>query len=84
MAAPKTANITVKIGGKDITVSHKNFSMINIKRLAHDVSDKFTMSVMDDDAFTIEASLLLGNSDIEVSYIDNELKVYKQRPYGKL
>ena len=78
MAAPKTANITVKIGGKDITVSHKNFSMINIKRLAHDVSDKFTMSVMDDDAFTIEASLLLGNSDIEVSYIDNELKVYKK------
>ena len=77
MAAPKTANIVVKVAGKDMIINHTNFVSLKNTRTAQDVSDKFELRIMDDDAYSIEAALLSGNNYISVSYIDDKMEVYK-------
>ena len=77
MAAPRTANITIVVGDKDVTINHSNFSSLSLTRTAKDVSDKFSLSILDNDAYEIEGMLLSGNNFIQVTYMDDDLKVYK-------
>ena len=77
MAAPRTANIFVEIGGNNYTLSRENFSSVSIKRTAKDVCDSFTLNILDDDAFEIEQRLLSGKNDISFQYIDDVNKEYK-------
>ena len=78
MAAPKTANITITVGNKDIIINRNNFSSLSIKRTARDVCDSFTLNVFDDDAYKIEAELLAGNNDVKITYIDDKEKIFKE------
>lgn len=78
MAAPKTANISVVVGNTDYTISHTNFSSLTVDRTAKDVCDKFVLRLLDNDANEIEAALLSGLNNIQITYIDDTLKEYKK------
>lgn len=78
MSAPSHANISITIGGRDITISHKNFSNIKLKRKAGDVCNNFTLQILDEDTFEIEAMILAGYNEIYFSYIDGNGNVVKQ------
>lgn len=75
MAAPKHANIGIVIGDKDITVSHNNFSRLEIERVVSDAANKFTLNVLDDTAFDVESALIQGTNDISIYYYDSENKI---------
>ena len=78
MAAPKTANINVTVGSNEYVVTHSNFISLSIKRKAKDVSDTFDLELFDTSAFEIEAALLAGNNYMEISYIDDDMKINKR------
>jgi len=81
MAAPRTANITITLGGENIICPHSYFSSLEIERTAKDVCDKFTLKVLDSAAFDIEKILFSkkeGNNNIYIEYIDTDMNVSKK------
>ena len=72
MAAPKYSNLVIKIGDKDISISYKFVSRIEIARVVSDAANKFTLSILDNPAFEVERELLSGINEIQVSYYDNQ------------
>lgn len=74
MAAPKTANISITIGETDINIPHDCFAGVTITRTANDVSDSFTLDLLDDAAYTVEKQLLYGDNYIMFTYIDDNMK----------
>lgn len=70
----KIANVNVSIAGKEIVINRKNFSRLAVDRNAKDVSDSFTLEVLDDDASTLESLILAGNNDISITYFSEDLE----------
>lgn len=78
MAEVKTTNVIISVGNIDITSDHKNFSSLNLKRTVSDAADQFTLSILDDSAFTIETALLKGENEVSITYIDDDGNTYKK------
>ena len=77
MAAPTTAQISLNVSGKEIWVNPPNFVSLNMKRLAGDVCNSFTLQVLDSDAFELEYALL-NNTGGHISF---KYKDYKNQEF---
>ena len=78
MAAPSTAQITIKVANQVVSVLPRNFMSLRMKRLAGDTCNSFTLQILDDDAFTIEYALLNNTGGaISFSYCDYNGNVFK-------
>lgn len=77
MAKANHDNLTITIADVDVTVSHNNFSSLEMNRVVSDAANSFTVSVLDDDAFTIEKLLVQGNNDISISYHNTDNSINK-------
>ena len=78
MAAPVTANINIMVGGRQVHINPPNFMSLSIERLAGDACNRFTLQVLDTDAFELEYSLLNNTGGkITISYTDYTKNTHK-------
>lgn len=77
MAKANYDNLTITVAGVDVTVTHNNFSSLEMNRVVSDAANSFTVSILDDDAFSIEKLLIQGKNDISIAYHNTDNSINK-------
>ena len=78
MAAPSTANISIKVSGKTVHINPPNFISLTLERLAGDACNKFTLQILDTDGYELEYSLInYSGGSIEINYTDYSKNISK-------
>ena len=62
---------------ENLTINHNHFSELTMNRVVSDAANSFSLSIYDDDSFSLEKKLIMGYNYITISYMDKDNKVYK-------